>query len=154
MNSKDLDLILNEDTIVSRYFHGVFAYNELPQKVNSYPACYIVNTGKSDTKGEHWVAVYFENKGFADYFDSYGIPPFGLIYDFVRTNASTVHYNKIWLQSPRSSVCGLYCVYFLHFRARGLPMRVITSQHFAPYDWDRNDAHVRGVVSVLLESSY
>ena len=25
--------------------------------------------------GEHWIAVYFKNRGRGEYFDSYGLPP-------------------------------------------------------------------------------
>ena len=52
-------------------FTGCFPTDKIPF-VKSYPSVFIVNTEKSDKKGEHWVAFYME-KGHCLYFDSFGM---------------------------------------------------------------------------------
>ena len=153
MNTRDLELILRRDRYTRNIFKGVYAINKLPEHVPVYPAAYVINTAPSTAPGEHWVALYFDKEKVADYFDSYGMHPFGIIYDFAADNAFRVRFNTIWLQNPVSLVCGAYCVYFLYFRCRGLSMSEITRRHFVPYAWNRNDAYVRNTVLVLLEDT-
>jgi hypothetical protein len=48
------------------------------------------------------------------------------------------------LQSPLSSVCGQYCIYFLHHRARGIPMSEMVKYFHS--NLDDNDQYVYDVI--------
>ena len=141
MDAAELTILVNHDRTLSRTFQGVLAYDEIPNSVSSYPASYIINTDSKNERGEHWVAVYFETQAKAEIFDSYGLHPYGQIYLFAKRNASRVFYNKLWLQSPMSDVCGVYCIYFLYWRAHGRSLGAILND-FHEYYWKRNDSSV------------
>ena len=66
--------VLTKDTVTNKIFLGVFARDELPLKVK-YPSCLIFNTAPRVNKGEHWLALHYNEKGFCNFFDSYGKDP-------------------------------------------------------------------------------
>ena len=150
MNTLDLVSFARSDPAIASCFVGVLALDQLGARVDSYPAAYIINTDKSTAPGEHWVALYFESEDVADYFDSYGLHPFGAIYDFAKANATDVYYNKKMIQSFTSKWCGAYCLYFLHFRVRGCAMSSIVSHFSATKRYD-NDALVESVLLALTD---
>jgi hypothetical protein len=57
-------------------FAGVFAADQLPNKLIEKPVSMVVNTHKSNMPGEHWVAIYVNENGFGEYFDSFGMAPY------------------------------------------------------------------------------
>ena len=63
------------------------------------------------------------------YFDSYGLPPtlVGLDSYMDAYSLSGWIYNPKILQAYFSSFCGHYCVYFVLFCCRGVPLHVIVS---------------------------
>ena len=68
-----------------KYFIGCFPYDKLPpimKKKKNFSL--IINTGNSQTLGEHWLAVkVIDQKWF--YFDSFGLPIINeMIQDFLR----------------------------------------------------------------------
>ena len=75
MNSQQLDTILRYNQYSKKYFKGVYAANQLPFILDSYPAAFVVNTDPSDLPGTHWVAFYFDMNGKGEFFDSYGKAP-------------------------------------------------------------------------------
>ena len=48
-------------------------------EIPSYPSAYVINSETHDQPGEHWVAVYFDQHGRGEYFDSYGLPSLGCL---------------------------------------------------------------------------
>jgi hypothetical protein len=69
-----LEEALQKDEYTKGLYIGVLSRDELPSKVK-YPACFIINTAPRSHEGEHWLAFYYDEKGHADFFDSYGFPP-------------------------------------------------------------------------------
>ena len=69
-----LELALKKDEFTSEMCCDVVARDELPTQV-VYPSCYIINTKPRTHSGEHWLAVYYDPEGNADFFDSYGQHP-------------------------------------------------------------------------------
>jgi len=53
-------------------FKGVIPVDYLENEPITKPSAYVVNTGKSDTSGEHWFALLIPRFGPIEYFDSYG----------------------------------------------------------------------------------
>jgi hypothetical protein len=87
-----------------------------------YPSAFVVNTDHSKGPGEHWLAVYFDAGGTAEFFDSYGNPPemYGML-NFLMDNSETRYVqNRKRLQSSVTSVCGAYCVYFIMMKSTGV----------------------------------
>ena len=151
MDTIDLNLIASSDYTLSKSFKGVYACDELPKLITTYPASFIVNTDKAKYAGKHWIAMYFENQGLCDIFDSYGMTPFGEIYSFASDNAAVVQYNNLFLQNPISNLCGAYCLYFLHYRCRGYSLNAINGPPLVEYRWEENDALVRDTIRLLIE---
>ena len=137
MNSHELELLCKGDPKLKTYFRGVYASDQLPQDI-SYPFACVVNSDPHDKPGEHWLGIFIPNPHTAEIFDSYGLEPFGHIYKFAKKYAEHVIYATKWIQSIVSKVCGLYVYYFLHHRARGVPLANIVG-HFEDFDWAKND---------------
>ena len=102
-------------------FLGVFARDTLPQSVN-YPCALISNTDLSYESGTHWIAIYIDEDGIGEYFDSYGLSP---IYQefrhFLRRNCTNGSYfeNCVTLQCLTCVTCGEYCIAYLMTRLNG-----------------------------------
>ena len=91
------------------FFRGTFASNQLPYVyMLDPPFALVVNTAPSAEEGDHWVAYYSDDRNQLEYFDSLGKPPL---------TAVRCQYNVRRIQGACSSVCGEYCIYFLHSRA-------------------------------------
>ena len=119
MNNFQLNEILIKDNFTKKIFMGALALDKLPKKIK-YPSCLIINNQKSHQKGEHWLAVYYNSKKKATFFDSYGFSPTKYhLNSFIQKTSNTIEYNKMQIQSIFSPYCGLYCVLFLLFLARG-----------------------------------
>ena len=102
-------------------FIGTYPRDKLPP-IRTLPASLIVNTDPSDKPGEHWVAIHFEET--AEYFDSYGLPPYHKeICEYLERNSpdGNIIMNHVTLQTPGFSItCGHYCCLFVIFNQRGL----------------------------------
>lgn len=143
MNSRQLSYLAHQDPILSHSFRGVFAADEVSDQLSQEqtPHCFIANTDPSDQPGSHWTAFYCPVTGPLEYFCSYAVPPttfFSLSLEQCDYNYCTI--NKDQLQSIWSSVCGQYCLYYLHQRCRGMNMTSCL-QPFGE-DMDRNDRWV------------
>jgi hypothetical protein len=93
-------------------FLGVFAADQVPTKFRIYPNAMIVNTDKKDEPGEHWVCYFCESPKTFEFFDSYGnLPEFYGLPTFPNLKC-----NLHSIQSLDSSVCGHYCIYYIHHR--------------------------------------
>jgi hypothetical protein len=98
-------------------FRGVYARNTLPKKVKKLPAGFVVNTDPIQLPGQHWVSIFIDKNGVADYFDSYGLPPLHKDFlNFLENNSTRWSYSKYPLQAEMSMVCGFYAILFLRCR--------------------------------------
>lgn len=113
---------------------GTFPRDQLPLDAERGTSL-IINTDSSDGPGEHWVAVYVDDKDI-EYFDPYGLPPFHEeIASFLERNGRRITINHVTLQTPGYSVtCGHYACLFVLFRGRGLEyeslLRMFTGNTF------------------------
>ena len=106
-----------KDSVTNKMTCLVLARDELPNHVK-YPSCLIINTKPREHEGEHWLAFYFDEKGHADFFDSYGQEPdkYGLK-SFLDKTSVNWSYNNKRIQGF-SAYCGHYCLMYLFFRVR------------------------------------
>jgi len=141
MNTLEINLIINKDPVLSKIYLGTFACDQLPESVYNYPCSMIVNTDPSFKSGEHWVAIYFDQEHCCEYFDSFGLLPYiPSIVNFIKNNSTSLSsYNYFHLQSVYSSVCGLYCIYFLYQRCRKISFNEVLKL-FSFRDHKLNDA--------------
>ena len=127
MNTLQIERLLKKDLKSKTIFKKVCALDQLEKP--TFPSAYVINSDPSSEPGEHWVAVYFDKRGRGEYFDSYGLPPtlVGLESYMDAYSLSGWIYNRKTLQAYFSSFCGHYCVYFILFRCRGVPLYAIVS---------------------------
>ena len=110
----------------------VCASDELPDKstlkYNEDGITFIVvNLDPSYLPGSHWVAIRLgaSKKIITEYFDSYGQDPDETIQTYIGANyiAQTKQ-----LQSPMSTICGQWCMYYILYRCRGYSLTEFVSQ--------------------------
>ncbi|GIX82578.1 uncharacterized protein CEXT_275191 [Caerostris extrusa] len=91
----------------------------LPEKRGHYQS-FIVNTDSSMSTGQHWHAIFFDNNQNCVFFCSYGTYPIEIIKKFIERNSIRMDWNSLILQHPKTTSCGLFCLYFLWHMNRGL----------------------------------
>ena len=151
MNTKQIINILTNDFRTRRIFRGVLPRNKLPQFENRRPSVYVINTDHSTGPGQHWVCVFLEPNGKAEYFDSFGLPPtHAAIHGFiVRNSVASYRFNQKLLQSLTSSTCGLYVLYYVFMKSRGASLWRI-QQVFDVNNLWANDRRVRSLVQRFI----
>lgn len=121
LNSTQIRRYLSNHNITKSRFIGVFPRDRLPLRT-IYPSCLVLNTHEAHQPGEHWLAIYYDKDGFADFFDSFGLPPshYKLEPYLIKTSTSWQH-NSLALQSF-SNYCGYFCILFILFRCKKYTM--------------------------------
>lgn len=149
MDTVELTRILSSDPYAKKLFLGVRASNHLPSELSRAPACLVANTDPSWRSGSHWLAIYCDENGMLEFFDSYGQDPkkYDLIYDFLSRNAVSWKMNRRQLQGSLSSTCGQFCLYFLLWRCRGVGFEKILRSFDSSVD--TNDVLVTTFVNSL-----
>ncbi|GFS36052.1 uncharacterized protein NPIL_344461 [Nephila pilipes] len=101
----------------------------LPKHRGKYRS-FIVNTDSSLEKGTHWQAIYFDENDKCTFFCSYGTYPIGNIKIFIENNSTHTEWNSKLLQHPKTTSCGLFCLYFLWHLSRKLPINRLREMDF------------------------
>ena len=141
MQTDEILHLLSRDPLMCRTY-DVVAKDCLPEIIDTYPIAIVCNTHDADQPGEHWIAMYVDTKRHGDYFDPYGRQPQHIEFtNFMNEHCSEWVPNDRTLQSPLSTVCGQYCIAFLLFRCRNVPMHVFTRRLFTT-DLVANDCRV------------
>jgi hypothetical protein len=122
MNTEEILSCLQQDRFISPCLAGVYPRDKLPT-TKTLPSAVIANTDVSAGLGEHWVAIYFPIEGEALYFDIYGLEPQQK--EFISYIGSPYDHNDVQLQSPFSSACGQYAIFFTAMACRGCTMKQI-----------------------------
>ena len=73
MNTLQIERLLKKDLKSKTILKKVCALNQLEKP--TFPSAYVINSEPSSEPREHWVAVYFDERGRGEYFDSYGLSP-------------------------------------------------------------------------------
>jgi len=103
MNATQIDKFLSNHV---KYFQGVYSIDLLTSTLIK-PSIIVYNLDKHYMPGLHWVAVCISESGYAEYFDSYGLPPYKLeIIAFLQRHAKSWTFNRHRLQGITSNVCG------------------------------------------------
>jgi len=120
MDARDLDGILSGHP----GYLGVLPINHVrkPRKLSENVYFCICNSDPCDKSGQHWLALFFFKKARrwhgASTLTHTGHPQKILVQLFTNL-CFKGRYNIPPLQEINTSVCGYYCLYFLHHRLRG-----------------------------------
>ena len=140
--------VLTRNATTRHIFRGVFSLNEIVKKPCSLPAAYVYNTFPRQTKEVgHWVSLFINKNNEADFFGSYGLRPPKKLLRMARKWTRRVSWNKIRFQNYNSNVCGLYAIYYIHFKCNGWTMKQI-QQHFN----GNNDSYVKISINSMIQS--
>jgi len=115
MNSDEIERFLRARV---KGFDGVFSVDNLPED----PHLLVCNTDPSDEPGRHWIAIYVDNEGHGEFFDSFGRRPVVDFEHYMNRHCLSWNYNDKHLQSIVSKFCGHFCIYFCILRSRGYDM--------------------------------
>ena len=99
--------------------------DELPSHVGIGPHTFIVNTDTCDRGGSHWVAFHFPLVGPVEIFDSLGNAPETYHRRFPNVlivNGPPYYYCSSRIEPNDTYTCGLYCLYSLKRRHRGMEL--------------------------------
>jgi hypothetical protein len=131
MNTRQITAVLQKDPFTKPYFQGVFPSDQLPNKIENYPAAFVANVDPKGQPGSHWCAFYFTQDQQGEFFDSYGLKPqyyTQAFLTFIENNSREWTYNHQDLQSLTSNVCGHYCLYYVINRCRNVAMKAIVNR--------------------------
>ena len=112
---------INKNLIKIKGFIGTFSRDRLPKQMNK--SCGLVaNTDTSFEPGEHWIAIYIDENGIGEYFDSYGLPPLHQEFiNFLNYNCPNGYFSNFkTLQCLTCVTCGHYCIAYIKMRSNGL----------------------------------
>ena len=113
MNTSQIFCALETNRITAATFQGVYSSDTVPS-FNTFPAGCVVNTDPQSEPGTHWVALYQEQEGIIETFDSFGKDLlFYSPYFEKLANSHRVISQSHQLQSEITTVCGQYCLFFL-----------------------------------------
>lgn len=127
LNSVTLLKCMLTDTYLRPLTGGVYARDRLPTKTYLKPTLVIANTDEADNAGTHWVAMMVGIQT-PEYFDSLGDSP---CKEFVHFLGKRYTQNTTLRQSPNSSACGYYCLYYVLQRARGVPFETVCTSNMS-----------------------
>lgn len=119
LSTQELILSVRADKNLSPLFVGVFPLNHLPVLHPSHPLPlgFIVNTDTANLPGTHWLAVIVLPNQRGEFFDSFGQPPPPLIQLWLNKHCLRGWIaSKEFIQGPLSTLCGAYCILYLHLR--------------------------------------
>ena len=141
MDGDQLLKLTLRDQCLREHFRGIFARDQVPSCL--MPGFFIWNTDLYSGKGKHWVAIYVTDTHKVEFFDSFAHSPQFYGWDI----SQYVLFNQKPLQSPVSDVCGMYCIFYLFFRCRGLTMDSILTNF--TNNFRKNDAFVSQFLHLL-----
>lgn len=140
MNAVRIDHILKLDKFTASMFYG-FSTPDLPiPKFKKLPALIILNTGLSNTDGEHWCVACFPKSKMCYFYDPYGRSPafYGLDIPLLQACKRYIRYNEKEVQGMLSKTCGHHCLFFALKYGRGIkPNQIMRMYH--PVNNRRND---------------
>ena len=154
MDEITLGTVLLNDPFCRDVFKGTYPSNELLQPTFTFPACYIINTDKNYAKGAHWFVLYLENRSCdnariqAQIFDSLG-PDVNRISQTLKISlyGMKISKNMLRYQAFNSNSCGLFCLYYIKLRCRGLDDKAVLNT-LRIDDFERNELIIRDFVKL------
>ena len=142
MNALTINHYLISDLNVKSVYQGIFSSNEL-YKINKNIECfYVVNTDPNYLPGSHWIVIYSHDKT-CEIFDSLGENPinYGVHFSNLLLKYNKYSYSIKKIQNKFSNTCGMFCIYYIYWKTRGLGLNEIVSTF--SHDTSLNDFLMR-----------
>lgn len=138
-----IEKILKKDEKTKKIYLGTYARDELPTNFN-FPCCFILNTEPRESEGGHWLAFYYNSRGFCHFFDSFGNnPEYFNLKSFIQNSSNYWTWNKNRLQGS-SVYCGYYCILYLLFISRDSEKSFF--ENFSLTNFDLNDFNITKLI--------
>ena len=128
MDTNELLMYMKNDVYITLMMGGVMAKDLLPNPTSN-PKLFILNLDKSNERGSHWIALLLSNNYISEYFDPLGHKPDIYIKQYFNKHCIPYLVSTQQYQSPVSSSCGKFCLFYCYLRARGKTMQEIV-QYF------------------------
>lgn len=120
MATSELNAILSQCKVTKSHFLGTYAADKTPH-VMKYPASIVWNTATSESRGEHWVCCFIDERRNAYFFDSSGSPVSSQIAEHMhKFSTKVIRMCPFPIQSMFSDVCGHYCIFFIISQTLGI----------------------------------
>ena len=145
MNAAEINQALSFHPVTKNVFVGCFAADQVPGHFDRAPAACIVNTDPAHKKGEHWIALYKDEK--TEFFDSYGKSPDFHGFSSPIFQGAITQTSK--LQSDLSTVCGQYAMLFVYSLCSSMSFDSFVSRFTS--DRQKNDRFVLREVNKLFK---
>lgn len=143
MNNTTITRLLHTHRQTRELFKGVYASDQIPVSKPQYKtACYVLNLDPIRLPGSHWVAVYLNPLGINEYFDSYGLKP--SLQSILKLLGPIYRFNAEQIQSPLTTVCGQYCIFYVWNKSLGIDMESMIS--IFSNDYPSNDSLVNRLI--------
>ena len=119
MEEDDINGLIQGCKTLKYKFHGVFAANNFPEKMNRN-SFLIVNAATAENIGTHWLLLCRKNNQplFADPLGQ-PIPPYKHLYQRIVSVGSNYNIYQLFenqpIQRANSKLCELFCIYIAHF---------------------------------------
>jgi hypothetical protein len=93
--------------------------------------------------------IFINQQKHGYYFDSLGQPIPKEIKNFLQRNSKVFVRNKTQYQADDSTACGLFCIVYIYFAARGIPI----VNKFYTQDLKRNDTLVKMYIRKIVNKN-
>jgi hypothetical protein len=116
LRGNEFSIYFEKISHVNPLFKGVFAIDKLPN-VLPIKNFFIANLSPSDEGGSHWIVICRPEKDSLEIFNSLGYDSLNSLMPFLKFRKHyKIIYNQQEFQSIQSTVCGLFCIYFIIYR--------------------------------------
>lgn len=155
MNTFEIDNFATRNQILSKYYIGCFAADELPMRTipkKDLPCAMVVNLCNSSINSMlcHWTGIYLSKNNTISYFDSSSLPSHKTnkyIKKFISLQRrKKVEINNQQTQSFESILCGKFVLCFLYFKAKKKSMKTYI-KFFSKNNLRKNDEIVEKIFS-------
>jgi hypothetical protein len=150
MYNSEIHEIICQDKTVMMGFQGIRAADKLPDILQSGQSL-IFNASDSNEPGTHWLCLYQNPACVLEMFDSCGNCPDTYNLKGKLPQYGAIIYNTKKLQGRNSSLCGVYCMYYLFYKCRGYPTSKIVDDPFTK-DYDQNDRYLIDYIKRLYSN--
>ena len=123
----------NGDLKTLKAFGGIFAIDQLPQSIPHYPFLAVINTQSHNLPGEHWIAIYINEKRRGEVFDSLATPTNAFLSRWMNRHTRSWRRNSHRFQNPLSSSCGAFVLFYILQRCECDMMKCVTKRFTASF---------------------
>lgn len=129
LSSEQLASALLKNNVTKKYFGGIVA-RDILCKITKRPRYIVCNTDIVSGEGKHWIVFFFPPHALdtVEMFDSLGkgVDEYPEEFRaFVNKFASQCQIVTKRIQPLNTSLCGHYCLYYILYRCKGIPMNII-----------------------------